>query len=193
MSRDKPKDFIVDGSGMRIGIVAARYNQKLVDAMLANVLTTLDEAGVNLDDIETVRVPGSNEVPFACSMLALGEQFDALIGLGLVLAGETNHHDVIAHSTADAMHRIAEQNDIPVINGIVVVNNEEQARSRCEGELNRGNEFAKAALEMAELNHRLKARVIETNEQMRQLYEEMDSFIDDLVDEEEDDGEDWKR
>lgn len=178
---------------MHIGIVAARYNQKRVDALLANVLTTLDEAGVLLEDIETVRVPGSNEIPYACSMLALGEQFDALIGLGLVLAGDTNHHEMIALSTANALHRIAEENEVPVINGIVVVNNDDQALARCEGELNRGKEFAKAALEMADLNQRLKARAIESDQQMRQLYEEMDAFIDDMVDEDDDEGEDWKR
>lgn len=192
MSRDKPKDFNVDGTGLRVGIVAARYNQELVDSMLSNILTTLDAARVSMEDIETVRVPGSNEIPYACSMLASSDEFDVLIGLGLVMAGDTSHHDVIAHTTGVALHRIGDETETPVINGIVVVNSSDQARERCSGKLNRGREFAQAALEMAKLKRQLEERLLGSDKGARMGYGDMNAFLDEILDDEED-SEDWKR
>lgn len=151
MSLDQPKPEDIDGSPYTFGVVAARFNQRYVDGLLSRARETLESAGAKTGNIHAVRVPGSNEVPYALSLMAREGRFHALIGLGLVLAGETNHHDVIGYETAGVMHTISLQFNLPVINGIVVVNSEEQAEARCLGSLNRGGEFAQAALEMARI------------------------------------------
>lgn len=164
MSLDPPEEQTFDGSQLAVGIVAARFNPQMVDGLLNNCLQALLEGQVDKDRIQVVRVPGSNEVPYALSMLAAGGQFDVLIGLGLVMAGETPHHEVIADSTGGALQQIAIENEVPVINGIVVVNTPEQAEARTTGKLNRGREFGLAALEMGLLGQQLMGQLDELTE-----------------------------
>jgi 6,7-dimethyl-8-ribityllumazine synthase len=161
MSLDQPEALNIDGRDYRFAIVAARFNRTLVEAMLEHCIHTLAEARVEPGNIEVMRVPGSNELPYAAAMLAKSFQYDAVIALGLVLAGETPHHEVIADSTGHALQRVAIDTEIPVINGVVVVHTEAQAEARCRGELNRGREFAQAALEMAAVKQALVARLDE--------------------------------
>ncbi|KAF0093630.1 MAG: 6 7-dimethyl-8-ribityllumazine synthase [Puniceicoccaceae bacterium 5H] len=150
---------------MRFGIVAARFNQRFVDDMLAQCLAALDRAGVAAEDVETVRVPGSQEVPYASMMLAKTFEFDCVIGLGMVIAGGTSHHEIIAECTSDALQRVALDTEIPIINGIVTVNNVEQAEERVTGAMNRGKAFGESALQMAEVKRRLVARLDELDAQ----------------------------
>jgi len=82
-------------------------------------------------------------------MLAQTDEYDCVIALGVVLAGETNHHEHIAHATGIALQGIGIQSEVPVINGIIIANSREQAEARVFGEMDRGAEFAQAALEMA--------------------------------------------
>lgn len=154
MSENFPSDLKLSGADLRIGIVAARFNADYVAALIENVTRTLKENGT--PEPTLVRTPGSNELPFAAHSLAASKNFDALITLGLVMAGSTNHHHVIGDSTAIALHQISIQNQIPIINGIVVVESNEQALARCQGPLNRGREFALAALEMTHFNKKWK-------------------------------------
>ena len=149
MSQDIPSDLKMDGANLRIGIAAARFNESYVDTLLENTVQTLAEC--NASEPEILRVPGSNELPYAANLLAGFPQVDAVIVLGLVLAGETEHHNHIAQSTGIALQQISIASKVPVINGIIVVENADQAAARCGGNLNRGREFAKAALEMAQL------------------------------------------
>lgn len=159
MSREAPQNAPTDGRGLRIGLVASLYNQEWVDELLLNVLRTLDEAGLRAEDVETVRVPGAHELPYALAMLAKTGEFDCLIALGVVLAGETHHHEVIATTTAQAMQRLGIETEVPIINGILVVANAAQAQARVGAEINRGREFGQAALYMAELKLRLVERL----------------------------------
>lgn len=106
------------------------------------------------DAIEVWRVPGSNEVPIAVQGILRANELDAIVALGVIVRGDTLHYEVIAFSTADALHDVSLAHNTPVINGIVVAENEEQARERCTGEVDRGAEFAWAALEMAMLKCR---------------------------------------
>ncbi len=152
MSRDKPERLSIEAALLTIGIVAARYNSDLVDVLVQRTVATLLEAGVNEDSIETIRVPGSHEVPFALSRLAESGQFDCLIGLGVVVAGETSHADVICHSTSQAIQMIGMNSGIPVIYGILGTETRAQAEERCLGPIDRGAEFAAAALEMVSVN-----------------------------------------
>lgn len=186
MSKDKPDRLAIDGDGCRVAVVAARYNFKLVNALLESVIGTLDDCGVKEEDVETFRVPGSNEIPHIAAMVAQTGAFDVIIGLGLVIAGETDHHDIITHSTAGALHMVGMQFEVPVINGIISVNTLEQAQDRIQGDLDRGTEFAHAALEMAQANNLLQKRIFNEDMALGDL-----DWSDDHEDD--DDPEDWRK
>lgn len=156
MSLDAPKPVSVSGaSALRFGIVAARFNAALVDALVTRGTATLAAAGVPAASIEIVRVPGSHEVPWAAQRLAASGRCDAVIALGVLIAGDTNHHEMVGDAVAAALMRVSLDTRVPVINGVVVVNNREQAEIRTIGKYDRGSEFASAALEMASLHKTL--------------------------------------
>lgn len=148
MSLDAPKPTQIDGSGYRIAIIAARFNEELVDGLLVRAKSTIEAAGADLAVVE--RVPGSAELPYAASVLAEVERLDALIVLGVVIAGDTDHHRTIGTSTAHALQQLAILKSLPIINGILVVDDRAQAEARCIGTINRGGEFAASALAMAQ-------------------------------------------
>lgn len=154
MSLTAPTSTGVSGAGLRFGIAAARFNQPLVDALLERVVAGLNAADVAGADIAVVRVPGSHEVPWAALALAAGGECDAVIGLGVLIAGDTNHHEMVGASVSHALQQVALDTAVPVINGVLVVNTTQQARARCHGKINRGAEFAAAALEMAALKRK---------------------------------------
>lgn len=149
MSTYKPAFPKISGDDLRIAIVASRYNEPLVDGLVKRVLEVLKENKVSPRNVELRRVPGAAELPYVVNMLAATGQFDSVIALGVIIAGDTIHDKVIAHSTAQALTAVSFSTEIPVINGILTVNTEEQAKARVTGELDRGAEFAHAALEMA--------------------------------------------
>ena len=130
----------IDASGYRYAIAASRFNKELVDALVRDAVA---------ENVRLVRVPGAAELPHVCNMLAQTEQYDAIIALGVVIKGETPHHEIIAHSTAAALQNVALSTTVPMINGIIVANTREQAVARTKGEIARGREFAEAAMEMA--------------------------------------------
>lgn len=154
MSLASPQSRDIDGSSYRIGIAAARFNESLVDGMLARVVATLRAARVSEANIGSVRVPGSHEVPWAAQALATGGQYDCVIGLGVLIAGDTNHHEMVGDSVSHALQQVALKTGVPVINGVIVVNSLAQAEERCVGKIDRGAEFAAAALEMAALKRK---------------------------------------
>lgn len=139
----------IDASGYRYAIAASRFNKELVDALVRDAVETLHGCGVDAENVRLVRVPGAAELPHVCNMLAQTEQYDAIIALGVVIRGETPHHEIIAHSTAAALQNVALSTTVPMINGIIVANTREQAVARTKGEIARGGEFAEAAMEMA--------------------------------------------
>lgn len=157
MSRHTPAPLEIDGAPYSIGIACARFNPALVDALLAHVTAGLKRAGVKPSRIETVRVPGSNELPIAAHWLA-GRGHDCLIALGVLLQGGTSHADVVAQGVTLALQRVAVDHGLAVINGVVGARTWKQAADRCTGRIDRGSEFARAALEMAALRRRLKGR-----------------------------------
>jgi len=190
MSQSAPKPLIIDGSDFFIGIVAARYNGAQVEALVAHVVAELKKHGVRERNIEVLRVPGSNEIPYAAHMLAATGEHDCIIALGVVLAGQTTHHDVIAHGTAYSLHSIGMQSEVPVINGILVVESIAQAEERISGKMDRGVEFARAALEMARHKIDLIERLDALEEQNGAFEEEDDEAGDD---DDEDEGFDPKQ
>jgi len=156
MSLAKPSSLSVNGAKLRIGIVAARFNESLVDTLLARVQAGLTAAGVPLKNVSVVRVPGSHEVPWAVQAMAAGR--DCVIGLGVLIGGDTNHHEMVGQSVSHAFQQIALETGVPVINGVVVANTRAQAQARCAGRIDRGAEFAQAALEMGALKRSMGAK-----------------------------------
>lgn len=155
MSLAAPPPTVIKATGFSIGIVAARFNADLVDALLARVLAGLQAAGVVERNIKVLRVPGSHEVPWAVQMLAARTRRDCVIGLGVLIGGDTSHHEMVGASVSQALQRVALDTGTPVINGVIVANTRAQAVARCCGRIDRGAEFAAAALEMAALKRRL--------------------------------------
>ncbi len=157
MSLSAPPPSSHDGAPFSIGIVAARFNPTLVDALLRSVCEMLAASGVKAKRVTVLRVPGSHEVPWAAQALARRRDCDCVIALGVLIAGDTNHHEMVGQSVSVALQQVALATDKPVINGVMVVNNRKQAEERCVGAINRGGEFASAALEMAALKRFLRA------------------------------------
>ncbi|MEO6004044.1 MAG: 6,7-dimethyl-8-ribityllumazine synthase [Opitutus sp.] len=151
MSLAAPINAPVEGSTLRVGVVAARYNPKLVDELLKRVLERLVAAGVKEKAITIVRVPGSHEVPWAAQALAKQVRRDVVIALGVLIGGDTSHHEMVGQSVSQALQSVSLACDLPVINGVIVANTLAQAEARCSGKINRGSEFAAAALEMGAL------------------------------------------
>lgn len=154
MSLSAPSFKAISGIQLRLGIVAARFNEPLVNGLLRHVVIGLRAAGVTDDNIAVMRVPGSHEIPWAVSAFASGGECDCVIGLGVLIGGDTNHHEMVGQSVSHALQRVAIETGIPVINGVIVVDSHAQAKARCVGKINRGAEFAQAALEMAELKRK---------------------------------------
>ncbi len=155
MSLAAPQSPTPSGRTFTVGVAAACYNQALVDALLARVTAGLRRAGVTDRRLTVVRVPGSNELPVAAQWLARRRGMDVVIALGVLIRGDTIHYELIADATTHALQQVALATDVPVINGVVVAETAAQARARCAGRIDRGAEFAHAALAMAALKRRI--------------------------------------
>lgn len=155
MSLDSPNVLSFDGTGLRVGIIAARFNQRYVDGLIAHATTTLRTAGVAESDIRLVRVPGSGELPTAAQLLLGGDRRDVVIALGVVIKGGTLHDQLVAEAAQSGLLRVSLDHQVPIIAGVVTANDPAQAEERCLGAINRGAEFARGALEMALLKKSL--------------------------------------
>ena len=182
MSQHQAQFDELNARDLRFSIIAARYNSHLVDILIKRATETLIEYGAEPENIHLTRAPGSNELPYLASMQGMTGEYDSIIALGVVIAGDTDHHDIIAQSTANALHLAAMNTFTPIINGIITVNSEQQANDRVTGPLDRGAEFARAAIEMGSLSVSL-VEEIENAEAYEFLEEE--GFFDE---DDEDDG-----
>ncbi len=151
MSLDAPSLPAINGAAFSVAIVASRYNPELVDALVDQVRSHLVEAGVKEKKITVVRVPGANELPSAVQLLLQAKKHDVVVALGVIIRGDTIHYQLVAESSQEGLQRVALDTRTPVINGVVTAENRRQAEDRCLGEINRGAEFARAALTMAAL------------------------------------------
>ena len=152
MLRAHKTDRHLSAAGLRFGIAAARYNADLADALLANCLDSLAKAGADMRDIKILRVPGSFEVTAAAAKLARSGKCDCVIGLGILLQGQTSHAKHIGDAVAHGLTNISIHLGAPTVFGIVTAKNLQQARVRCVGKKhNRGREAARTAVEMAQL------------------------------------------
>ena len=141
-----------DGSGRRIGIVVARFNDFITRPLLAGARDCLLRHGVADDAIEAVWVPGAWEIPSTLAVLAGSGRFDALIALGCVIRGATPHFDFVAGHAASGTAAVGAAHDLPVIFGVLTTETIEQAIERAGTKAgNKGFDAAMAAIEMVSL------------------------------------------
>ncbi len=140
-----------------IAIVASRYNDAIVDRLLAAGAACLNENGIHDNAITVVRVPGAWELPITAQALAATGEFDAIIALGAVIRGDTPHFEYICTECARGLNDTALRYDLPVIFGVLTVDDYEQALLRSgEAESNKGTEAALTALECISVLRKIK-------------------------------------
>ena len=138
----------LEAKGMKIGIVASRFNSFLTEQLVKGAVDAFVRMGGDEKDLTLVRVPGAYEIPLVAKRLA-AKKFDAVIALGAVVQGATAHADLINQSTAKAFCEISVETGVPVIDGIVSAENLEQAVERCGTKQgNKGFSAMQSAIEM---------------------------------------------
>lgn len=138
----------MNGEGLHIGIVRARFNENIGMTELDACLAELAELGVDERDVMVVTVPGALELGITLAKMAETYEFDALIALGAVIRGETYHFELVSNESGTAITRVALETGIPVINGVLTTETDEQAEVRAA---DKGRDCARAAVEMANL------------------------------------------
>jgi 6,7-dimethyl-8-ribityllumazine synthase len=142
----------LDGNGLRIAIVWSRFNEGLVRELVTACDKQLVELGVASADIDVVSVPGALEIPLALQTLALerrgfaGRRYDALVALGAVIRGETYHFEIVANESARGIIDVQLETGVPIANGVLTTDTEEQAKARAAV---KGAEAGRVAVEMA--------------------------------------------
>ncbi len=138
----------LDGRALSVAIVRSRFNEEIGRALLGSCVRRLAELGVEAQRIDVVCVPGALEVPLALQKLAATRQYHALIALGAVIRGETYHFEIVSNESAAGISAVALDSGIPIANGILTTENDEQARARTA---QKGRDCAEVAVEMANL------------------------------------------
>ncbi|GIZ53829.1 6,7-dimethyl-8-ribityllumazine synthase [Noviherbaspirillum aridicola] len=138
----------LDGQGLRVGIVQARFNEDVCHGLLSSCLAELKRLGVADEDVLHVTVPGALEIPFALQKMAETEQFDSLIAIGAVIRGETYHFELVSNESGAGITRVGLDFGIPIANAVLTTDTDEQAEARMA---EKGADAARVAIEMANL------------------------------------------
>ena len=145
-----------DASGLRFAVVVSRFNQPISERLLGACSAELMRCGARPEDIDVVWVPGAFEIPIVARALASSGRYDALVTLGSVIRGETPHFDYVCRGVADGLREVMRDTALPVGFGVLTTDDVGQALARAGGEKgNKGEEAARAAIEMARLMARL--------------------------------------
>lgn len=147
------EDATPDGTGRRIGIICARWNDAITRRLLAGAFEELQRAGVAADDVELVWVPGAFEIPLSAKAMAGTGRVDAVITLGCVIRGDTAHFEYVAGPAAEGILAAQLDTGVPIVFGVLTVENRRQAlvRSVIDNDVtgdNKGAESATTALQM---------------------------------------------
>ena len=145
---DQGQSAPLEGDGLSIGIVRARFNDAITRTLADACLAELAALGVADKHIVQVTVPGALEIPVALKAMADSDDFDALIALGCIIRGETYHFELVANESGAGVSRVSLDHQIPIANAILTVENEEQAQARAA---DKGRDAARVAVEMANL------------------------------------------
>ena len=144
----------LNGAGLRLGVVASRFNEEIVAKLVERANQELARLGVRAEDVTHVSVAGALEIPLALQWLAQSERYDALVAVGAVIRGDTYHFEVVSNESARGVMDVALEFGIPVANGILTTDDEAQALARAD----KGAEAVRVAIEMARLRARLEER-----------------------------------
>jgi len=155
-------DSNMDGTGLRIGLVQARFNEEIGRGLATACVSELMQLGVAADDVLHITVPGALEIPIALQKMAATEQFDALIAIGAVVRGETYHFELVANESGAGITRVGLDFGIPIANAILTTENDAQASARVAV---KGAEAARVAVEMANLAMILEELAVTTDEE----------------------------
>jgi len=142
----------LDGKGLRVGIVMSRFNIDVCEGLLGACTATLLKQGVAEKDIALATVPGALEIPLVLQKMAKSGKFDALVGLGAVIRGDTYHFELVSNEAGSGVTRVALDAGIPIANGVLTTDTDEQALERMSV---KGSEAALVAIELAKLLKRL--------------------------------------
>ena len=140
------------GAGLKVGIVMSRFNAEIGEGLLSSCTASLLKHGVASENIRIVSVPGALEAPIALQKMAQSGRYDALIALGAVIRGETYHFEIVANEASSGITTVQLDTGVPIANGILTTENDDQALSRM---MEKGADCAVAAVEMANLLKRL--------------------------------------
>ena len=144
--------------GARYAVIASRWNGEIVDELVAGARRAFAARGVTEDAFDVLRVPGAWELPLLAKRLATGGRYAAIVALGCVVRGETRHYEHVADECARGLMRVALENGVPVLNGVLAVEDEADAWARAGGvHGNKGADVAMSAIEMAALLQELSA------------------------------------
>ena len=135
----------LDGTDLRIGIVVARFNEYAGRGEFESCMDELRKLGVMEEDVTKVSVPGALEIPFALQKLAQTGEYDALIALGAVIRGETYHFELVSNESGSGITRVCLDYDIPIANGVLTTENDEQCEERIDM---KGRDCARCAVEI---------------------------------------------
>lgn len=139
------------GQRRTVAIVSGQYNAEFVRGLTEHARRELGAISGSIQTVEH-EVPGAFEIPLAVQRLAARDDVDAIIALGVIIEGETEHASLIATAVTQALMQIALTHDVPVVHEVLLVKSEEQARARClEDEINRGTEAARVAIRMIQV------------------------------------------
>ena len=142
----------LQGQGMKIGIVAARFNEFIVSKLISGAEDALVRHGVAGDDITLAWVPGAFEIPTIASKMAKSGKYDAILCLGAVIRGATSHYDYVCNEVAKGIAMVSLESGVPVMFGILTTENIEQAIERAGTKAgNKGFDCATGAIEMIDL------------------------------------------
>jgi len=148
-----------DGTGLRVAILRSAFNAGIVDGLLAGAREALRDAGVADDAVTVIDVPGAFELPLAARAGAESGRFDAVVALGAVIRGETDHYEHIAREASAGLAAVARETGVPVGFGVLTVADLAQARARsAPGPDNKGAEAARAAVAMVHVLRKLKGK-----------------------------------
>jgi 6,7-dimethyl-8-ribityllumazine synthase len=140
----------INGNGLKIAIVSARFNEVVTRQLMLGAVETLDRYGVDDDDISIAWVPGSFELPVVAKAFAESGKYDAIICLGAVIRGETDHYNMVANQSASGIASVGRETGVPTIFGVLTTENMDQAINRSGGKSgNLGSNSAVAAVETA--------------------------------------------
>ncbi len=150
--------MLVSENNIKVGIVAARFNEFIVSKLLGGALDGLKRHNVNEDDIEVAWVPGAFEIPLIASYMVKSKKYDAIICLGAVIRGSTTHYDYVCSEVSKGIANVSLKSDIPVMFGVLTTENIEQAIERAGTKAgNKGYDSAVAAIEMVNLIREINA------------------------------------